>query len=965
MGGGSTISTSETRAEALKLQSSSYGAAVPVVHGKTRIAGNLLDYGLFQAIANTTSEEVGGKGGGTTMESTTYTYRATVVIGLCEGQIQSIGSVWAGKVKYNSLNDVPSFTRDWRSGEVWAQPSWWPLALMGVEHEIPYSGMALIGIQDYELGSGADLPNHNFEVVARGAFQAHALLPDADASVIVSDWVTDKRLGLGLPSSVLGDLTALSQWSRASGLMFSPALTEQAPGADRINQLCELAHVAVVPADGKLNFVPLATEPVSRTVGSTTFSYTPDLTPLFELSADQMLADEDEPRIEVTRKTPADVYNIVKVEFRNRDNEYALDVAVAEDRANVDVYGAKPAPTIKADWIHDHRTAQTFARMKLQRYLTYLRTYRFKLPWNFAEILPTTLLVITDEEQGVEQALVRVDEMQEIDDGWEIKCTDCPAVQSAAPIYTLPAPVGFTHSFSALPGDTVVKAVFEAPYQLAGGGLEVWAAIEGGEHWGGAHVWVSLDNVSFKKVGTSFGASRSGRLSGAISGGVLTIDQVTGKVLSGSAADAEAKATLCYIGGANPEYLSYSSATLTGPGAYSLSGLVRGQYGTTDASAHADEDVWVRCDDALASSGQLDLALIGQTVWVKFQSFNIHQLQEQDLADVTAVSYAITGRFARPTEDPLNLLTEGSFNRLALAQTPEKWSDGQVVTVTGQPFSRALSFSASTITAVGDPVAVRPGDVLWFGGYGDGDDTSETSIEVRARFFSADGADLGTVAFTTIEWGAYIPLVGRRVYGWIYRSGTVTAPSSAAKAVLEFSRVGSAVAALQPLLLADLVLKRQAATVEIQAQAATGVYSTYIADPVTITGTEMLTSGGSGSPDGQVVATLNVTTPVECTVILTVLAEISVGLPSSGISAGGGSCNMSVVCAGFPAPGYSNRQGFGHSATGQTQTALVQISDIQTLRVGTWPIQLRASRTWTDVNASIKKIRFRVEVIKL
>lgn len=964
MGGSTTISSSETRAEALKLQSSSYGAAVPVVHGKTRIAGNLLDYGLFTAVAHTTSEEVGGKGGGTSLENTTYTYRATVVIGLCEGQIQSIGAVWAGKVKYASLNDVPSFTRDWRSGLVWAQPSWWPLALMGVAHEVPYSGMALIGIQDYELGSAADLPNHNFEVVARGAFQAHAELPDADASLIVSDWVTDKRMGLGLPASVLGDLAPLSEWSRASGLMFSPALTEQAPGADRINQLCELAHVAVVPADGKLNFVPLATEAVSRTVGTTTFSYTPDLTPLFELTADQMLADVDEARIEVTRKTPADVYNIVKVEFRNRNNEYALDVAVAEDRANVDVYGAKPAQTIKADWIHDHRTAQTFARMKLQRYLTYLRTYRFRLPWNFAEILPTTLLVISDEEQGVEQALVRVDEMQETEDGWELTCTDCPAVQSAAPIYTLPAPIGFTHSYSALPGDTVVKALFEAPYQLAGGGLEVWAAVEGGEHWGGAHVWVSLDNVSFKKVGTAFGASRSGRLSAAISGGVLAIDQVSGKVLSGSAADAEAKATLCYIGGANPEYLSYTSATLTGTGAYSLSGLVRGQYGTTDASAHADEDVWVRCDEALASSGQLDLALIGQTVWVKFQSFNIHQLQTQDLADVTAVSYSIIGKFARPTEDPLNLLTEGSFNRLALGQTPERWSAGQVVSVAGQPFTRALSFSATPITVVGDPVAVRPGDVLWFGGYGDADDTSETNTEVRARFYSADGADLGVLVFTTIEWGID-PFGPRIVYGWTFRSGSVTTPANAVRAVLEFARTGTPLSAVQPLLLAELVLKRQAATVEIQSQAATGVYSTYIEDPVSVTGTEMESTGGSASPDGQVIATLSVTTPVACTVIVTVLAEISVGLPSSGVSAGGGSCNMSVICGGFPPPYYSNRQGFGHSATGQTQTSVVQISDIQTLKVGTWAIALKASRTWTDVTASIKKIRYRVEVIKL
>lgn len=965
MGGATTISTSETRAEALRLQSSSYGAAVPVVHGKTRIAGNLLDYGLFTAVPQTTTEEVGGKGGGTSMESTTYTYRATVVIGLCEGQIQSIGAVWAGKVKYASLNDVPSFTRDWRSGQVWAQPIFWPLALMGVEHEVPYSGLALIGIQDYELGSAADLPNHNFEVVARGAFQAHAELPDADVSLIVSDWVTDKRMGLGLPVSVLGDLAPLSQWSRASGLMFSPALTEQAAGADRINQLCDLAHVAVVPADGKLNFVPLATEPVSRTVGTTTFSYTPDLTPLFELTADQMLADVDEARIEVTRKTPADVYNIVKVEFRNRNNEYALDVAVAEDRANVDVYGAKPAQTIKADWIHDHRTAQTYARMKLQRYLTYLRTYRFRLPWNFAEILPTTLLVISDEEQGVEQALVRVDEMQETQDGWELTCTDCPAVQSAAPIYTLPAPIGFTHSYSALPGDTVVKAVFEAPYQLAGGGLEVWAAVEGGEHWGGAHVWVSLDNVSFKRVGTTFGASRSGRLSAAISGGVLAIDQVTGKVLSGSAADAEAKATLCYIGGANPEYLSYTSATLTAAGAYSLSGLVRGQYGTTDLSAHADEDVWVRCDDALASSGQLDLALIGQTVWIKFQSFNIHQLQTQDLADVTALSYSITGKFARPTDDPLNLLTEGSFNRLAIGRTPEKWSDGQVASVSGQPFQRALSFAGASAAVSGEPVAVRPGDVLWLGGYGDGDEVSDTNIEVRARFFSADSVDIGFSVFTTFEWGRYLPAGSRFSYGWIYRSGTVTVPSNAVRAQIEFARVGTPVDAPQPLAVAELVLKRQAATVEIQSQAATGVYSSYMEAPVTVTGTEVATPSGSSSPDGQLIASMSVTTPVACTVILTVLVEMTVGLPSSGISAGGGGCNMSVICAGFPSPGYSNRQGFGHSATGQTQSAQVQISDIQSLKAGTWSFDLKASRSWTDVTATIKKIRYRIEVIKL
>ena len=220
------------------------------------------------------------------MENTTYTHRATTVIGLCEGRF-SLGVGLGGQGRHASLNDLPSFTRDWRDGLVWAQPTWWPLALFGVDHELPYSGMALIGIQDYELGSGADLPNHNFEVVARGAFQVHADLPDADASLIVSDWVTDKRMGLGLPSSVLGDLTALSQWSRASGLMFSPALTEQARG------LIASTNCASWPTWPWCRPMASSTscrwppEAVSRTVGSTTFRTHQTLTPLFELTADQ------------------------------------------------------------------------------------------------------------------------------------------------------------------------------------------------------------------------------------------------------------------------------------------------------------------------------------------------------------------------------------------------------------------------------------------------------------------------------------------------------------------------------------------------------------------------------------------------------------------------------------------------------------------------------------------------------
>ena len=55
MGGkSSTISTSEQRILSMQIQQSSYGLALPIVFGQNRIAGNLIDYTDFTAIATTT-----------------------------------------------------------------------------------------------------------------------------------------------------------------------------------------------------------------------------------------------------------------------------------------------------------------------------------------------------------------------------------------------------------------------------------------------------------------------------------------------------------------------------------------------------------------------------------------------------------------------------------------------------------------------------------------------------------------------------------------------------------------------------------------------------------------------------------------------------------------------------------------------------------------------------------------------
>ena len=56
--GGQTISTSTDKIGALDLQSSCYGAVIPMMYGVCQVAGQLLWYNGFKQVAHTTSTSV-------------------------------------------------------------------------------------------------------------------------------------------------------------------------------------------------------------------------------------------------------------------------------------------------------------------------------------------------------------------------------------------------------------------------------------------------------------------------------------------------------------------------------------------------------------------------------------------------------------------------------------------------------------------------------------------------------------------------------------------------------------------------------------------------------------------------------------------------------------------------------------------------------------------------------------------
>src|SRR5665213_3805878 len=83
------------RINSLQVMSSQEGAAVPVVYGRMRIAGQVIWATNLLEVASS-GGLFGGKGGlgggGTT---TSYSYYANFAVGLCEGEILGLGRAWA------------------------------------------------------------------------------------------------------------------------------------------------------------------------------------------------------------------------------------------------------------------------------------------------------------------------------------------------------------------------------------------------------------------------------------------------------------------------------------------------------------------------------------------------------------------------------------------------------------------------------------------------------------------------------------------------------------------------------------------------------------------------------------------------------------------------------------------------------------------------------------------------------
>ncbi|MCL1908971.1 MAG: phage tail protein [Holophagaceae bacterium] len=636
-------STAAEQLDNMCVSTSGYGRCIPVAYGKVRVAANLIFYDDFRAIPHTETTRSGKGGGGSTHTNTTYTYRAAVILAICEGPI-SVGVAWVDKDIYPGPASIGLTVMNGNQSQ-----SPWPYAISKGKG-VGYGSTAYVAHSAIDLGTSGSTKNHSFEITG---FCSGANIPgDANAADVIFDMLTNTVHGMGFPPEAIDSLTDYRAYTAAAGLYLSGCYFDQRPGLEILKNLLACTNSISVWSGGKLKIVPLGDLPIG--------DWQPNSTPLYALTVDDFLGQDDP--VQVKRKTSADAYNSVKIKFNNRNIAYAEDIAAADDLATQDLFGVRPAPDFGADCIASEGVAQVLAQTMLQRYVGIRNEYKFKLGWRHTFLEPGDLVTLTEPGLGLNNTPVRIVSVEEDAEGeLTVTAEDWPNGIATAVAYPVPLREGEGPNAATPPGNCNPPVIFEPPPDLTGGELQAWIGTSGGDNWGGCEIWASRDNATYSLAGRIDAPARHGSLTSTLpafnainpdNGNTLAVNLSIskGELISASQLDADHWETLCYVDG---EILSFRYASLTGANRYNLTSLRRGLFGTI-AGAHASDTKFMRLDDAVAQIdfARWDIAAGGETIYLKFPSFNKFGQAIQGLDEVAAVPFLLKGTSFRQLTPP-------------------------------------------------------------------------------------------------------------------------------------------------------------------------------------------------------------------------------------------------------------------------------------------------------------------------
>lgn len=617
-----------------QINTASYGEVVPEILGTTRVSGNIIDYEDFTAHEHRTSTRT-GKGGGSKHTDISYTYTVAAAIALCEGPIAGIGKVWKDKEVYQYPNESIQLTLF--NGAI-AQAPWPYMTSKHPDKALPYSGLAyMAGVVD--LGDRGSLPQYNFEVYGK--------LRDTGDGVDVNpaDYIEHVLQSVGADVQIEGIENFRAYCKAADILISTPPAQKSAKAQQIINDIAEITNSLVFWSTDRLKIVPLADKPIG--------TWTPANQIQYDLTADDFIAGTDGQLILYKRKDTSEAYNEATVEFINRANSYEKETVSFEVVADVQRNGLKPASKKTAHYLYTKARAQYYAEQLAMKRLYAKTQYTFRLDWAFCTLEVGDLVTLTDEACQLNRQIVVITAVNEAADGQlEFTAEGKPAGTYAPARYDVHENERpFIDYNQAAPSVNDV-AIFQTVGDV--GGNQVFIGVNAPAGWGGCSVWLSDNGENYSRIGSITQQARMGRTRLAFNETAnaceVTLNQ--GMLKGGTHIDAERANTLCWVSG---EALSYEGANMAPNNQFSLTGLVRGQYGTNAISHNAGER-FIRVDEALFRYPYRKED-IGKTIHLKFTSMNLFGSNEQELDEVQAYQYTLTPYFIPEVTD-LTLYTK-------------------------------------------------------------------------------------------------------------------------------------------------------------------------------------------------------------------------------------------------------------------------------------------------------------------
>lgn len=617
-----------------QINTASYGEVVPEILGTTRVSGNIIDYEDFTAHEHKTTTRT-GKGGGSKHTDISYTYTVAAAIALCEGPIAGIGKVWKDKEVYQYPNESIQLTLF--NGAI-AQAPWPYMTSKHPDKALPYSGLAyMAGVVD--LGDRGSLPQYNFEVYGK-------LRDTGDGTdVNPADYIEHVLQSVGADVQIEGIENFRAYCKAADILISTPPEQKSAKAQQIINDIAEITNSLVFWSTDRLKIVPLADKPIG--------TWTPANQIQYDLTADDFIAGTDGQLILYKRKDTSEAYNEATVEFINRANSYEKETVSFEVVADVQRNGLKPASKKTAHYLYTKARAQYYAEQLAMKRLYAKTQYTFRLDWAFCTLEVGDLVTLTDEACQLNKQIVVITSVNEAADGQlEFTAEGKPAGTYAPARYDVHENERPFIDYNQEAPSVNDVAIFQTVGDV--GGNNVFIGVNAPTGWGGCSVWLSDNNQNYSRIGSITQQARMGRtrlvFSETASSCEVTLNK--GMLKGGTHIDAERANTLCWVNG---EALSYEGANMAPNNQFSLTGLVRGQYGTNAISHNAGER-FIRVDEALFHYPYRKED-IGKTIYLKFTSMNLFGSNEQELDEVQAYQYTLTPYFIPEVTD-LTLYTK-------------------------------------------------------------------------------------------------------------------------------------------------------------------------------------------------------------------------------------------------------------------------------------------------------------------